>query len=102
MHTGIMNSVYLIRSILECVDHDLMCKQNEVKVCNLDPSTRTVVLVLSNLTSAAMLGYKAARNVCACLRWFALFCDYCLCCTAVAAVNSFVQRASCYESSGAM
>jgi hypothetical protein len=80
MHTGIMNSVYLVRSILECVDHDLVCKQSEVKVCNLDPSARTVVLVLSNLTSAAMLGYKAARNACACLRWFALCCDHCLCC----------------------
>ena len=60
MHAGIMNSLYIIRSILECVDR----KQAVLKVCNLEPSAATVVLILSILTSAASLGYKAARNVC--------------------------------------
>ena len=50
-------------SILECVDRDLVCLQMHVKVCNLEPSMGTVVLLLSILTSAAMLGYKAARTL---------------------------------------
>ena len=59
-----MNSLYLIQSILECVDRKLIGDQTIVKVCNLEPSAATVVLILSILTSAASLGYKAARNVC--------------------------------------
>jgi len=63
-----MNTVYLVRSILECVDRDLVCQQTHVKVCNLEPSMGTVVLLLSILTSAAMLGYKIARTPCLRLR----------------------------------
>ena len=59
-----MNSLYLIQSILECVNRKLICDQAVAKVCNLEPSAATVVLILSMLTSAASLGYKAARNVC--------------------------------------
>ena len=58
-----MNTIYLVRSILECVDRELVCKQTHVKVCNLEPSMGTVVLLLSILTSAAMIGYKAARTL---------------------------------------
>jgi hypothetical protein len=60
-----MNAIYLMRSILECVDRDLVCQQTHVNVCNLEPlpSTGTVILLLSILTSAAMLGYKAARTL---------------------------------------
>jgi hypothetical protein len=58
-----MNTIYLVGSILECVDRELVCKQMHVKVCNLEPSIGTVVLLLSILTSAAMLGYKAARTL---------------------------------------
>ena len=54
--------MFLIRSILECVDQKLMCEQTGQKVCNLEPSTATVVLILSIVTSAASVGYKAARN----------------------------------------
>ena len=61
---GVMNSLYIIRSILECVDRKLIRDQAAVQVCNLEPSAATVVLILSILTSAASLGYKAARNVC--------------------------------------
>ena len=62
-----MNAIYLMRSILECVDRDLVCQQTHVKVCNLEPlpSMGTVILLLSILTSAAMLGYKAARTLAA-------------------------------------
>ena len=62
---GIMNAIYLVRSILECADRELVCQQTNVKVCNLEPlpSMGTVVLLLSILTSAAMLGYKAARTL---------------------------------------
>jgi len=60
---GIMNTIYLVKSILECVDRELVCKQTHVKVCNLEPSMGTVVLLLSILTSAAMIGYKAARTL---------------------------------------
>ena len=63
-HAGIMNSLYIIRSILECADRKLICEQSGQEVCNLEPSVATVVLILSILTSAASLGYKAARNVC--------------------------------------
>ncbi len=59
-----MNTLYLVRTILECVDQKLLCGQTEVKVCNLEPSAGTVVLVLSIITSAAGLGYKAARTLC--------------------------------------
>jgi hypothetical protein len=63
MHAGAMNSMFLIRSILECVDQKLMCEQTgQQKVCNLEPSAATVVLILSIVTSAASVGYKAARN----------------------------------------
>ena len=62
MHAGAMNSMFLIRSILECVDQKLMCEQTGQKVCNLEPSAATVVLILSIVTSAASVGYKAARN----------------------------------------
>ena len=58
-----MNTIYLVRSILDCVDRELVCKQTHVKVCNLEPSKGTVVLLLSILTSAAMIGYKAARTL---------------------------------------
>ena len=58
-----MNTVYLVRSIMECVDRDRVCMQMHVKVCNLEKSIGTVVLVLSILTSAAMLGYKLARTL---------------------------------------
>ena len=58
-----MNTVYLVQSILECVDREKVCSQKAVKVCNLEPSMGTVVLLLSTLTSAAMLGYKAARTL---------------------------------------
>jgi hypothetical protein len=58
-----MNTIYLVKSILECVDRELVCQQTHVKVCNLEPSMGTVVLLLSILTSAAMLGYKAARTL---------------------------------------
>ena len=61
-----MNSLYLVRSILECVNQKLVC-QTEVKVCNLEPSARTVILIVSIITSAAGLGYKAARMLCVCL-----------------------------------
>jgi hypothetical protein len=70
-----MNSLYIIRSILECVDRKLICDQAAVKVCNLEPSAATVVLILSILTSAASLGYKAARNV-----WRFLSQSCCHCC----------------------
>jgi hypothetical protein len=58
-----MNAIYLMRSILECVDREQVCQQTHVKVCNLEllPSMGTVNLLLSILTSAAMLGYKSAR-----------------------------------------
>ncbi len=52
-----------MRSIRECVDRDLVCQQTHVKVCNLEPSMGTNLLLLSILTSAAMLGYKAARTL---------------------------------------
>ena len=58
-----MNAIYLVGSILECVDRERVCEQTHVKVCNLEPSKGTVVLLLSILTSAAMLGYKAARTL---------------------------------------
>jgi hypothetical protein len=58
-----MNSLYIIRSILECADRKPICEQSGQRVCNLEPSAATVVLILSILTSAASLGYKAARNV---------------------------------------
>jgi uncharacterized protein YsxB (DUF464 family) len=61
---GTMNTIYLVGSILECVDRERVCEQTHVKVCNLEPSKGTVVLLLSILTSAAMLGYKAARTLC--------------------------------------
>ncbi len=62
-HAGIMNSLYIILSILECADRKLICEQTAVKVCNLEPSAATVVLLLSVLTSALSLGYKTARNI---------------------------------------
>ena len=58
-----MNTVYLAWSILECVDLDLVCEQKAAKVCNLERSMGTVLLLLSILTSAAMIGYKAARTL---------------------------------------
>jgi len=61
IYAGIMNTVYLTSSILECVDRELVCEQKAVKVCNLDPSMGTTILLLSILTSAMMLGYKIAR-----------------------------------------
>jgi hypothetical protein len=63
VHAGIIKSLYMIRSILECVDRKLVCDQAVVKLCILEPSAATVVLILSLMTSAASLGYKAARNV---------------------------------------
>jgi hypothetical protein len=52
--------------MLECADRELVCNQTGEKVCNLEPSARTIVLVLSILTNAASLGYQAARNA---LHW---------------------------------
>ena len=72
---GVMNSLYIIRSILECVDRKLIRDQAAVQVCNLEPSAATVVLILSILTSAASLGYKAARNV-----WRFVSRFWCRCC----------------------
>jgi hypothetical protein len=56
-----MNGMYLIRSVLECGDRELVC-QSGLKLCTLGPSAETIVLVLSVLTNAASIGYKAARN----------------------------------------
>ncbi len=66
LHAGILSSVYLIHSMLECADRELVCNQTGEKVCNLEQSARTIVLVLSILTNAASLGYQAARNA---LHW---------------------------------
>jgi hypothetical protein len=68
VHAGTMKSLYMIRSILECVDRKLICDQAVVKLCILEPSAATVVLILSLMTSAASLGYKRARNACICCR----------------------------------
>jgi hypothetical protein len=91
---GVMNIVYLLRSILEarchaCARTHPLCRRvwfsqcvakpvsDDLRVCDLQPNTATVVLIASVITSAAMLGYKAART-CAlmgpssivCLEWF--------------------------------
>ena len=51
---GILNLTYLVRTVQECAD------TGADRICDLNP-TKTTMLVLATLTSAGMLGFKAAR-----------------------------------------
>ena len=53
---GILNTIYLIRSVVECGQYPNAAPQN--RVCDLQDSMQTCILVLSAITSGVMLGYK--------------------------------------------
>ena len=53
---GILNTIYLVRSVVECGQYPNAAPQN--RVCDLQDSMQTRILVLSAITSGVMLGYK--------------------------------------------
>jgi hypothetical protein len=60
---GILNTIYLVRSVVECGQYPNSAPQN--RVCDQQDSMQTCILVLSAITSGVMLGYKVrARHTC--------------------------------------